>query len=146
MSSTTAEGTLNALRTVFATHGLPEEYVTDNGAQFIAQEFKDFLRSNRIKHILSTLYHPASNGEAEWAVKIFKQSMKAAKGDPGTQTQKTISFLLSYRTTPHTTTGCTLAELLMNLRLPTRLDLQRPDLRKKVTKPSSMQPEHQGDN
>ena len=44
MSSTTAEATINALRTVFATHGLPEELVTDNGAQFIAQEFKDFLR------------------------------------------------------------------------------------------------------
>ena len=43
MSSTTAEATINALRTVFATHGLPEELVTDNGAQFIAQEFKDFL-------------------------------------------------------------------------------------------------------
>ena len=58
MFSTTAEATVNALRTVFATHGLPEELVTDNGAQFIAQEFKDFLRSNKIKHILSALYHP----------------------------------------------------------------------------------------
>jgi len=103
MSSTTAEATVNALRTVFATHGLPEELVTDNGAQFIAQEFKDFLRSNKIKHVLSAPYHPASNGEAERAVKTFKQSMKAAKGDPGPQNQKITSFLLSYRTTPHTT-------------------------------------------
>ena len=79
MFSTTAEATINALHTVFATHGLPEELVTDNGAQFIAQEFKDFLRSNKIKHILSAPYHPASNGEAERTVKTFKQSMKAAK-------------------------------------------------------------------
>ena len=76
VSSTTAEATINASRTVFATHGLPEELVTDNGAQLIAQEFKDFLRSNKIKHILSAPYHPASNGEAERAVKTFKQSMK----------------------------------------------------------------------
>ena len=140
MSSTTAEATINALRTVFATHGLPEELVTDNGAQFIAQEFNDFLRSNKIKHISRAPYHPASNGEAQRAVKTFKQSMKAAKGDPGTQNQKITSFLLSYRTTPHTTTGCTPAELLMNGRLRTRLDLLRPDLRKKVAKPSSLQP------
>ena len=32
MSSTTAKATINALRTVFAAHGLPEELVTDNGA------------------------------------------------------------------------------------------------------------------
>ena len=60
--------------------------------------------------------------------------MKAAKKDPGTQNQKITSFLLSYRTTPHTTTGCTPAELLMNRRLRTSLDLLRPDLRKKVGK------------
>ena len=72
MSSTTAEASLNALSTVFPTHGLPKELVNDNGAQFIAQEFKNFLRSNRIKHILSAPYHPASNGEAKRAVKTFK--------------------------------------------------------------------------
>jgi len=93
MSSRTPEATVNALRTVFATHGFPEELVTDNGAQFIAQEFKDFLRSNKIKHVLIAPYHRASNGEAERAVKAFKQSMKAAKGDPGTQNQKITSFL-----------------------------------------------------
>lgn len=68
MSSTTAEATIAALRMVFATHGLPEELVLDNGPHFIAQEFKEFLKSNKIKHILSAPYHPASNGEAERAV------------------------------------------------------------------------------
>ena len=102
MSSTTAEATMNALRTVFATRGLLEELISDSGAQFIAHEFKDFLRSNKIKHILSTPYHPASNGEAKRAVKTFKQWMKAAKGDPGTQNQKITSFLLSYCTNPQT--------------------------------------------
>ena len=46
VSSKTAEATIDALRTVFAIHGFPEELATDNGAQCIAQEFKDFFRSN----------------------------------------------------------------------------------------------------
>ena len=68
MSSTTAEATINALRTVFATHGLSEELVTDNVVlNLLHRSFKDFLRirSNKTKYILSAPYHPASNGEAE---------------------------------------------------------------------------------
>ena len=108
MSSTTAEATINAypalthrVRYTWSPRG--EELVTDNGAQFSAQEVKDFLRSNKIKHILSAPYHPAFNGEAEKAEKTFKPSIKAATGDPGPQNQKIPSFLQSYRTTSHTT-------------------------------------------
>ena len=68
MSSTTAAATVQALRFVFVTHGMPEEIVSDNGPQFIAQEFKHFLKCNNIKQILSAPYHPASNGEAERGV------------------------------------------------------------------------------
>ena len=76
----------------------------------------------------------------ELQVRTFKQALRAAKKDPGTLAQKMCSFLLSYRTTPHTATGCTPAELLMNRRLRTRLDLLRPDLKKKVAKPGRVQP------
>ena len=104
MSSTTAEETINALRTVFAIHGLPEELVTDNGAQFTAQEFKDFLRSNKIKHILSAPYHPASNGEAERAVKTFKQSIDEScqkrSWDPKSE-DNVILAKLSHQSTHH---------------------------------------------
>lgn len=47
------------------------------------------------------------------------------------------SFLLSYRTTPHTTTGYTPAKLLMNS--PIRLDVLHPDMAKKVAKPQRRQ-------
>ena len=106
MLSTTAEATVQALRVVFSTHGLPEEIVSDNGPQFIAQEFRDFLKCNHIKHFLSAPNHPASNGEAERAVRTFKQAMIASKLDSGTLAKKICSFLLSYRSTPHTATGC----------------------------------------
>ena len=50
MSSTTASATIQALRFMFATHGLPEAIVSDNGQQIVAQEMKDFLKSNGICH------------------------------------------------------------------------------------------------
>lgn len=133
MSSITAQATVDALRSLFAIHGLPKKIISDNGPQFVAQEFKDFLRYNHVKQILRAPYHPASNGEAERAVRKFKQAMNAAKNEPSALSQKICSFLLSYRTTPHTAARCTPAELLMNRRLRTRLNLLRTDLRKKVS-------------
>ena len=40
MKSTTAQKTCEVLRTMFASYGLPEEIVTDNGPQFISSVFK----------------------------------------------------------------------------------------------------------
>ena len=138
MSSTTASTTIRALRFLFATHGLPEVIVSDNGPQFVAQEMNDFLKSNGIRHCLSSPYHPASNGEVERAVRTFKESMKTMKDEPGTLADKLARFLLSYRTTPHTATGCTPAELLMGRRIRTRLDILHPDLSAKMSKKTKL--------
>jgi len=57
MSTTTAEVKGKALTFVFATHGRPRNlYPT---MAIIAQEFKDFLKLDNIKHILGAPYHPA---------------------------------------------------------------------------------------
>ena len=71
--------TIEKLRTVFATHGLPEKLVTDNGSCFTSEEFEQFLVKNGIKHVISAPYHPASNGLAERAVQIFKEGIKKMK-------------------------------------------------------------------
>ena len=34
--------TINALKSIFARHGIPETVVSDNGSQYISQEFKEF--------------------------------------------------------------------------------------------------------
>ncbi|CAC5370948.1 Uncharacterized protein K02A2.6 [Mytilus coruscus] len=84
MSSTTSEKTINALRCLFSSHGIPTEIVSDNGPQFTSSEFETFLKKNGVKHILSAPYHPFSNGEAERAVRTFKQAMKTVKYKSGT--------------------------------------------------------------
>ena len=51
MSTTTSGKTIEVLRSMFTRHGLPEQLVSDNGPQFTATEFEQFLKGNRIKHI-----------------------------------------------------------------------------------------------
>ena len=90
------------------------------------------LKANGVKHIRMTVYHPASNGEAECYVQMFKHSLKAGKNDSGTLHQKLTRFLLTYRSTPHSMTGVSPAKLFLKRQLRTRLDLLRPSLERKV--------------
>ena len=53
---------------------------------------------NRIRHLTSAPYHPASNGLAERAVQSFKNTMKKTTGD--SVETKVARFLLHYRVTP----------------------------------------------
>ena len=44
VNTSTSSATIEKLRITFATHGLPEIVVTDNGSNFVGREFEDFLR------------------------------------------------------------------------------------------------------
>ena len=48
MKNTSAESTCDVLRTLFASFGLPEEVVSDNGSQFTSSVFKSFLSEANI--------------------------------------------------------------------------------------------------
>lgn len=127
MHTTTSLSTIKALMTLFSTHGIPERIVTDNGTQFCSEEFKEFLEVNGIKHSLSPPYHPATNGEAERMVQTFKQAMKTCNANAMNIQSSINKFLLTYRTTPHATTGVCPSQLLMGRRIRCKLDLLLPD-------------------
>ena len=76
MSSITSAKTIETLRSVFATHGLPCVIVTDNGSSFTSDEFKTFACKNGIKHVTSAPYHPSTNDQAERAVQTLKRGLK----------------------------------------------------------------------
>jgi len=48
VSSTTSSSTIEVLPDLFIRFGIPEEIVSENGAQFVSDEFQAFVRSNGI--------------------------------------------------------------------------------------------------
>ena len=111
VSAATSTATIEKLRAIFATHGLPERIVTDNGTVFTSEKFEKLLHQNGIAHTRTAPYHPASNGLAERAVQMFMQGIKRLR--KGTVETKLSRFLSQYRLTPRMTMGRSPAELLL---------------------------------
>ena len=96
MKTSTASATVEKLRGMFATHGLPALVVSDNGPCFSSQDFKMFLKVNGIRHIFTAPYHPSSNGQAERCVRTFKEAIKKMEKDKGVTLETKVNrFLFS---------------------------------------------------
>ena len=121
--NTTAVGTIQELRRLFAAYGLPLQLVSDNGPQFTSSEFTSFLKRNGVKHIRSAPYHPSSNGAAERFVQAFKRAMKVSEKSNASFNHQLNNFLLSYQSTPHSTTNVAPCSLFIGRQVRTRLAL-----------------------
>ena len=116
---------------IFATHGLPEEVVSDNGPQFTSTEFVEFMHKNGLKHPLVPPYHPESNGAAVRSLRVVKDALlkRMLEGKRGFSIKHRLAhFLFRYRTTPHSTTSVTPADLMVNRCLRTSLSLIKLNL------------------
>ena len=132
MSTTTTATTIKKLRFLFASYGLPEQIVTDNGPQFTSEEFQAFIKQNGIRHTRCAPYHPSSNGAVERFNQTFKQALRASEKDGRTLSHRLADFLLTYRSTPHATTNRTPSSLFLGREVRTRFSLIRPDVAKHV--------------
>ena len=56
--------------------------ISDNGPQFIAKDFKEFIRLSGMSHVRITPYYPQSNGKIERWHKTLKAVIRPAQ--PGT--------------------------------------------------------------
>ena len=108
--------------------------MTDNGPQFIANQFKTFLAGNGIVHTLCPPYHPASNGQAEIGVQTFKRMFKKFSRDLPLQ-EKVSTILFHYRNTPH-------SELFLKRAPRTRLSLMKPSLKGKIERKQEYSKQH----
>ena len=132
VNAVTSTVTIEKLKLIFSTHGLPDMIVSDNGSVFTSKEFSHFMVYNGITHVKTSLYHPSTNGLAKRAVQIFKAGIK--KQAEGTLESKLAHFLFHYRLTPQTTMGQFPSELLLGRCIKSCLDLLQPSGRSKVFK------------
>lgn len=131
VNTVTSSVTIEHLRTLLATHGIPEVLVSDNGTQFTSTEFEAFMRKNGIRHVQVSPYHPSLNGLAERAVKTVKEELKKCGNTESLQCSIS-RILFHYRITPHSTTGVSPAELLFGRQIRSHLDQVKPNLSNKV--------------
>lgn len=139
VSSMSASATIDSLRLIFSTHGIPDAIASDNGTTFKSAEFQEFLSKNQIRQIFVAPYHPSSNGQAERMVATTKQALKRII--QGSWKARLARFLFSQHILPCTTTGKSPAELLMNRRLTSLLDRLHPDLNKTMKGKKELQAE-----
>ena len=132
ITSITSRSIIRELKAVFARFGIPEVFVTDNGAQFSSAEFAVFARTWGFDHVTSSPRYPESNGKAENAVKTIKRLFKKCK-DAG---QSEYLALLDWRNTPTEGIGTSPAQHLMGRRcrnlLPVAANLLKPRYCKKA--------------
>ena len=76
ITTATSAVTIEKLKFIFSTHGLPDMIVSDNKSVFTSNEFTNFMKQNGITHVKASLYHPSTDGLAERAVQTFKSNMK----------------------------------------------------------------------
>ena len=104
---------VDRLRKMFCRYGAPETLVTDNGPQFISAEFKELMTEFNIQHRRVTPYHPIANGEVERFNRSLKKCIQTAISEGINWRVALQTFLLNYRTTPHSTTGVPPSELFL---------------------------------
>lgn len=124
VSNLSSAAVISGLRRLFATHGIPDTIITDNGTAFSSEEIKNFFLKNGINGKTVAPYHPSSNGQAERMVETTKDSLSKLDGEWQVRLAR---FLFKQHTTPHATTGRAPSELLMNRRLRSALDKLHPD-------------------
>lgn len=121
LRSVTTAKIIGGLKPIFARWGMPCSLRTDNGPQFVSDEFQQFLRENGIEHRSIPPYWPQANGEVERQNRSLLKALRIAalKGTPWQE--ELLRFLTAYRSTPHSTTGRSPYEMMCNRRMRTKL-------------------------
>lgn len=121
-----ASAVIRKLKAHFARYGLPSILISDNGPQFVCDEFKKFAQEYDFEHRTSSPHYPQSNGKAESAVKMAKCLIRKAV-ESGKDPWLAV---LDYRNTPTQDTMSSPAQCNLGRRtrtlLPTVSNLLKP--------------------
>ena len=113
---TVADGILEVIQHT----GIPKELLTDQGSVFTSRLNKELCALLGIDHIVTTAYHPQTNGMLERWHACLKGMLMKVQTDPKEWDRMLKYCLLAYRATPHSATGFSPYELIhgRNLRGP----------------------------
>ena len=119
--TTTGGSIIKCLEKHFTRHGIPETLMTDNGSNLVSHEMEIFFDELGIKHKRTVPLWPRANGEVKRQYKPFGKAMRASHAEGKPWQGELQKYLLAYRSTPHTTTGVSPAELLYGRRIRTKM-------------------------
>lgn len=81
LPNVTSATIITRLKRHFATHGAPQQLMTDNAAYFTSMEFQEFAHIWDFCHVTSSPHYPQSNGPAERAVRSAKHLLEKCARD-----------------------------------------------------------------
>ena len=97
----------------FASVGVPEEVLTDQGTNFTSQLMQEVYRLLHIKPIRTTPYHPQTDGLVEQFNHTFKVMLRKTANKEGKNWDELLPYLLfAYREVPQASTGFSPFELI----------------------------------
>ncbi|VFQ96090.1 unnamed protein product [Cuscuta campestris] len=86
--------------------GVPQQIITDNGTQFEAKGFNEFLQSWGIKHSYAAVGYPQTNGQVENTNRTIVDGLKKKIIECKSAWVEELPYILwTYRTTPRKATG-----------------------------------------
>ncbi|GFR14481.1 retrovirus-related Pol polyprotein from transposon opus [Trichonephila clavata] len=65
LNNITAQSVITVMKSIYATHGIPEDLVSDGGPPFNSNLMTNFFREWGIKHHVTTPHFPRANGQIE---------------------------------------------------------------------------------
>ena len=76
LAEANSKSLIEACKDAFARHGIPEQFISDNGPQYSSLAFRQFTEDWQFDHKTSSPHYPRSNGLAESTVKSVKKIIK----------------------------------------------------------------------
>ena len=104
------------ISTWVARYGLPAQITTDRGPQFSSATWGEWCRSNGVKHIKTTAYHPQANGMVERLHRQMKNALRAREGR-GNWQDHLPWVMLGIRAAPKEESGISSAEAALGMQL-----------------------------
>ena len=129
LRKTTSADVIKAISPMFSRFGIRHSMRTDNGPQFVSDEFEKFLAANGVDHRKTTPLWPQANGEVERQNRSLLKCLQIAQVEGKDWRREWTKSLMAYRSTPQATTGTTPFFMMFGREMRPKL----PDLRHETT-------------